>query len=168
MQDKVRQFMLAFGQEVPEELGVPSREICWLRAKLLMEEFSELLHGLGYSSKIDLEKSHEPNLTLIADGIADLHYVTSGTAVACGINEASVFDEVHRSNMSKCWTSTEVSNATKRDAQELYQATGNVEIKKGDMVYTKIGKNRWICRDKAGKVIKSPSYSPADITSKLQ
>lgn len=41
------------------------------------------------------------NLIEIADGCADLRYVTVGTELACGIDGEVTMDEVHRSNMSK-------------------------------------------------------------------
>jgi len=41
------------------------------------------------------------DLVGVADGLADVLYVVIGTAVAYGIDIQEVFDEVHRSNLSK-------------------------------------------------------------------
>jgi predicted HAD superfamily Cof-like phosphohydrolase len=41
------------------------------------------------------------NLIAIADAIADVLYVMYGTAVAYGIDMEPVFQEIHRSNMTK-------------------------------------------------------------------
>ena len=37
----------------------------------------------------------------VGDAVADLLYVTYGTAVSCGIDIEPIFREVHRSNMTK-------------------------------------------------------------------
>lgn len=58
--------------------------------ELINEETSELyVNMLG------------DNLVGIADGIADLLYVVLGTAVEYGIDIEPIFNEVHRSNMTK-------------------------------------------------------------------
>lgn len=61
-----------------------------MRRDILSEEFSEYLQA---------EK--DDDLIEIADALADIIYVALGTAVAYGIPMDRVFDEVHRSNMSK-------------------------------------------------------------------
>ncbi len=60
------------------------------RAELMLEELAELLEAMSSG-----------DITMMADAIADLLYVTYGTAVAFGIPIESVFQEVHRSNMTK-------------------------------------------------------------------
>jgi predicted HAD superfamily Cof-like phosphohydrolase len=44
---------------------------------------------------------HERNEQKVADGLADLEYVTVGTAVQLDIPAHEVLAEVHRSNMTK-------------------------------------------------------------------
>ncbi|GJL54660.1 MAG: hypothetical protein NPIRA02_17920 [Nitrospirales bacterium] len=61
-----------------------------MRKKDSKEEFDELQEAMKTK---DL-----PN---IAKELADLLYVVYGTAVSCGIDMEPVFQEVHRSNMSK-------------------------------------------------------------------
>lgn len=61
-----------------------------LRSRLVSEEAAELVAAL-----------HENDPEAIADAIGDLLYVTLGTAVAYGMPAGAIFDEVHRSNMTK-------------------------------------------------------------------
>ena len=61
-----------------------------LRINLLVEEVEELFAA---------EKNND--LEEIADALADIIYIVLGTALAYGIPIHSVFEEVHRSNMSK-------------------------------------------------------------------
>jgi len=52
---------------------------------------------------IEIDPNGKPDLTETADAIADIQVVNLGAANACGIPSALVFDEVHRSNMTKRW-----------------------------------------------------------------
>jgi len=61
-----------------------------LRRKLLKEEVEEYFEG---EDKDDLEN--------VAKELADIIYIVCGTAVSYGIPLDRVFDEVHRSNLSK-------------------------------------------------------------------
>lgn len=60
------------------------------RVHLMVEELSEIIMALAYNNEIQL-----------ADGLADLQYVLSGTAVTYGMPLQALFEEAHRSNMSK-------------------------------------------------------------------
>lgn len=119
-QFKVAEFHKAASQVDLDRPGIPDLNIRILRAKLMLEELLETIHdGLGLSiqidsmvnqfretgrievSKIEFLEVHPGNIVETADGIADLLYVTLGTANATGINIKPIFDEVHRSNMSK-------------------------------------------------------------------
>lgn len=60
------------------------------RNSLMQEEPSELSRALV-----------EGDLVKVADAIADSLYVILGTAVALGIDAQAIFEEVHRSNMTK-------------------------------------------------------------------
>ncbi len=60
------------------------------RIELMTEEFCEIIDAMRRGNVVDL-----------ADGLADLLYVVYGTAVAFGIPIESIFQEVHRSNMTK-------------------------------------------------------------------
>lgn len=82
---------------VPLERGTP-HPLCddqdydprCMRAQLVLEEVSELLESMA---------RHDEEMTL--DALADVLYVTYGTAVAFGLPIDEAFDEVARSNMTK-------------------------------------------------------------------
>jgi predicted HAD superfamily Cof-like phosphohydrolase len=80
--------------EVPfkREVGYPGRDRAMLRMKLIYEESQELIGAM-----------HDCNVVETADGIIDLLYVTIGTALEFGMGDKldKLWDEVHRSNMSK-------------------------------------------------------------------
>ena len=154
-QNQVSEFMRLFAQQVETKPTVPSQEIRQLRAKLILEEALETIHALGFflNRDHDLESSGDPSLIQIADGLADLHYVGyCGTAAACGIDMEPVFAEVHRSNMSKMWTAEDLKQ------QKALYPTGVVENYGGGLYRILV----------QGKVIKSPSYSPAKIADLIE
>lgn len=68
----------------------PGHNLAELRAMLIREEAAEVDEALHTGCKADVAKE-----------LADLLYVTIGTAVAFGINLGPVFARVHESNMSK-------------------------------------------------------------------
>ncbi len=74
-------------QNVPTELNDDTKQ---LRVRLIQEEFDELKEAMAAG-----------NLAAVAKEMADLLYVTYGTAVSYGIDMEAVFQEVHRSNLSK-------------------------------------------------------------------
>jgi len=91
-QKSIRDFMLAGNQTVriKPTTDVTSQEKL-LRIKLMTSELSELIDAIANDDLIE-----------IADGIADLIYVVKGTALTYGIDIEPIFNEVQRSNMSKC------------------------------------------------------------------
>jgi predicted HAD superfamily Cof-like phosphohydrolase len=89
-QGMVREFHQTMGaptRETPSPL--PEKEQR-LRLRLIREETEELDEALQNGDVIKT-----------ADALADILYVTLGTAVVSGIDISPVFDEVHRSNMTK-------------------------------------------------------------------
>ncbi len=66
------------------------RDPRWLRAHLMIEELSEVISGLATCNKVD-----------VLDGLADLSYVTLGTAAVFKLPLPEAFAEVHKSNMTK-------------------------------------------------------------------
>lgn len=120
----------------PEKPTQISSESRMLRAKLIFEEFKEVLDDLRinlmvtYESEIVLDNEggtklvHLPSL---AKELADLLYVVYGTADVYGIPIDDVFREVHESNMSK------------------------------------LDDNGEVLRREDGKVLKGPNYRPPNL-----
>lgn len=112
-QQKVLNFHKTFGALINEKPTEISEEECQLRLRLITEELNELATAMGFETYCDLgsdtgvialeifEKIQPADLPAIADATGDLKYVVYGTDVACGIDGESVFNEIHRSNMSK-------------------------------------------------------------------
>jgi predicted HAD superfamily Cof-like phosphohydrolase len=91
--DKVKEFHEVFGLEYHEEPTVNiSDRIIELRHRLMQEENDEYL-----------EAAKARDLTLIADALGDKLYILCGTIIAHGLQHkiTEVFEEIHRSNMSK-------------------------------------------------------------------
>jgi len=89
-QAMVEAFHSKFGivmQTAPMDLNEETKQ---LRVRLIQEEFEELKEAMAAG-----------NLAAVAKEMADLLYVTYGTAVSYGIDMEPVFREVHRSNLSK-------------------------------------------------------------------
>lgn len=90
---KVEEFHEVFGLQFQT---VPTAEleekIIELRHRLMQEENDEYL-----------DACRQKDLTLIADALGDKLYILLGTIIAHGLQEkiGEVFDEIHRSNMSK-------------------------------------------------------------------
>ena len=87
---RVKKFMLTFGQEVKEKAEFPENKITSLRYELIQEELLELKEAIN---KKDIKE--------VADALTDILYVTYGAGHAFGINLDKCFEEVQNSNMSK-------------------------------------------------------------------
>ncbi len=91
--DKVKEFHATFGLEYFEQPQASvSKSVIELRHRLMQEENDEYL-----------EAALENNLVQIADALGDKLYILCGTIIAHGLQHkiAEVFNEIHRSNMSK-------------------------------------------------------------------
>ena len=89
-QEKVRDFMLACEQDVPEKAYVVVPEALMdFRNSLIEDEVAELVE----TDRVDIAN--------IARELADILYVVYGTALAYGLNLDDVFDLVHQTNMKK-------------------------------------------------------------------
>ena len=91
--NKVKEFHQVFGLEFHEKPTVHiSDRIIELRHRLMQEENDEYL-----------EAAKEHDLTLVADALGDKLYILCGTIIAHGLQHKiqEVFEEIHRSNMSK-------------------------------------------------------------------
>jgi predicted HAD superfamily Cof-like phosphohydrolase len=89
-QRMVQEFHKQFEIHVSPTPSIPDEPTQILRKRLIQEEFDELQEAM-----------QEKDLPSIAKELADLLYVVYGTAVSLGIDMEPVFQEVHRSNMSK-------------------------------------------------------------------
>ena len=69
---------------------LPTTDERGLRQRLLQEEFEEYMVG---------EKNND--IVEIADALGDMLYIIYGTSVSYGIPIDLIFEEIHRSNMSK-------------------------------------------------------------------
>jgi predicted HAD superfamily Cof-like phosphohydrolase len=128
----VREFMRTYQQCIPERPALPDPVTQNLRYRLIDEEVQELAEAT--------------NSTEYLDAVGDLLYVVYGAALAAGFSAHQVdaaFCEIHRSNMSKVWTDDEL------------------DCIPADSRSTRVGDNRHIVRRNDGKIVKSPSYSPA-------
>ncbi len=91
--NKVKEFHHVFGLEYHETPQAQlSNKIINLRFNLMKEENEEYL-----------EAAQNGDLNLIADALGDKLYILCGTIVAHGLQHkiVEVFNEIHRSNMSK-------------------------------------------------------------------
>jgi hypothetical protein len=82
---------------------IPSYQVRYLRAKLILEETLETILALGFDAQgtISPEEVHAPNLEDIIDGCCDLNYVLTGTLVSCGVPDMPHIAEVCRANEDK-------------------------------------------------------------------
>ena len=128
----VRDFMRTYQQLIPKSPIMPNPVTQNLRYRLIDEEAQELAEATNTKEYLD--------------AIGDLLYVVYGAALAAGFSPHQVdaaFCEIHRSNMSKVWTDDEIDSIP------------------ADCRSTRVGDNRHIVRRSDGKIVKSPSYSPA-------
>lgn len=90
-QQQVDEFHRTFGITRQVSPGIPldyaDRE---LRVDLIAEELSELE-----------DADYAGDIVGVADALGDLLYVVLGTAVTYGIDLEPIFEEIHRSNMTK-------------------------------------------------------------------
>lgn len=116
-QKRVKDFMVAAKQSIPDGPFEPDENTRYLRVKLLLEEVSEHIKGLGFNlykvdpdtgaeSFVDLEfltpKNELPfDLEEVVDGIADVKVIVDGTALACGVDMEPIDEAVYDSNMAK-------------------------------------------------------------------
>lgn len=142
--NQVAEFHQAFGAPVLAGPQTISPERAALRVSLLQEELDELKTAIA-----------EDNLLEIADALADLQYVLSGAILEFGLGKkfSRIFNEVHRSNMSKACNTEVLAENTVKSYQE-----------KGIETYSRPAGKVWtIHRTADDKVLKSNDYSPADL-----
>lgn len=106
--DQVKKFHKAFGLDVSETLKADlGLEKNLLRYKLMREENEEYLDAAMQGDKVE-----------VADALGDMLYILCGTIISHGMQHKieEVFDEIHRSNMSKLG----------KDGKPIYREDGKV------------------------------------------
>mmetsp|Transcript_20637 Transcript_20637/g.34516 ORF Transcript_20637/g.34516 Transcript_20637/m.34516 type:complete len:168 (+) Transcript_20637:262-765(+) len=124
---------------------IPSAERCALRINLIAEELQELRDAIAANDLVE-----------VADALADIQYVLSGTVHEFGLGNRfkDLFDEVHRSNMSKaCETQEEaeetIAHYLQKDGTEAYFMEVNGKFN--------------VYRRSDNKTLKSVKYSAAKL-----
>jgi len=148
--NQVAEFHHTFKHPVVAKPAIPAKERCELRVELLAEELKELQQAV-----------EDNNLVEVADALCDLQYVLAGAILEFGLAEKfkELFDEVHRSNMSKACKTVEEAQLT----IDHYKNTANTEsyYKAADGLYL-------VYRTADNKTLKSVNYSPANLSAILQ
>jgi len=141
----VAEFHNTFHLPVLDTPQIPDAERCRLRINLLREELRELEEAIDDNDLIEA-----------ADAFADLQYVLSGAILEFGLGDKfkSLFEEVHRSNMSKTCATMEEAEETVAFYAKKGQ-TGTIEAS-GDVFL--------VYRTDDRKVLKNVHYSPADLS----
>jgi len=106
--DQVKKFHKAFGLDISEtQQANLELEKNLLRYKLMREENEEYL-----------DAAMQGDLTEVADALGDMLYILCGTILSHGMQHKieEVFDEIHRSNMSKLG----------EDGKPIYREDGKV------------------------------------------
>jgi predicted HAD superfamily Cof-like phosphohydrolase len=143
--EKVAEFHRTFGAPILDTPQIPSEERCNLRVNLLQEELNELSDAIKAGDIVE-----------IADALADIQYVLSGAVLEFGLKDrfSPLFDEVQRSNMSKACTTQ----------QEAIETLLHYKQKDGtEGTYQQIGDVYVVNRNGDNKVLKSVTYSPANL-----
>jgi len=175
-QDDIVTLMKQFDQQVKESPELPDETTRLLRARLVFEEALEFVKGCGCTVTmpgsngeensavidniaVELDPSGQPDFVEYVDGCIDQLVVTYGALNAAGVKAQSAWDEVQRSNMSKAWPHCSVCDSV------LVLGAGDVLVHPED---EKAHEDNWqtilkIHKRPDGKVIKSPTYTPANL-----
>jgi len=145
----VEEFHNAFNAPILPTPQIPSKERCDLRINLMQEELNEIKEAI-----------ENDDLVEAADGFGDLMVVLCGSIIEFGLGDEfnNIFDEIHRSNMSKACSTEEEAKMT----LEHYKQKDGTEG-----YYKQVG-DKWVTyRNGDDKVLKSVGYSPANIKGML-
>jgi len=147
--EDVAEFHRTFHLPVLDAPQIPAADRCRLRINLLREELRELEEAIDANDLLET-----------ADAFADLQYVLSGAILEFGLGEKfrALFEEVHRSNMSKTCATIKEAEETVAHYVAKGQA-GSVEAS-GDVFL--------VYRTDDRKVLKNVHYSPADLAGLLE
>ncbi|TDG36761.1 hypothetical protein EZJ43_05605 [Pedobacter changchengzhani] len=147
--NQVAEFHSTFQHPIQPNPIIPAKQRANLRVSLLAEELKELQEAIDNDDLIE-----------VADALCDLQYVLAGAILEFGMGQKfkGLFDEVHRSNMSKaCKTVAEAEKTI-----QFYLAKDGTEA-----YYKEIDGLFLVFRKADDKTLKSINYSPADIKAFL-
>jgi predicted HAD superfamily Cof-like phosphohydrolase len=147
--NQVTEFHKTFKHPIQQTPAIPSKQRCDLRVSLLLEEMKELQEAIK-----------DNDLVEVADALCDIQYVLAGAILEFGLGDKfkQLFDEVHRSNMSKACKSVEEAN----------QTIEHYKLKEQRDAYWKEEESLFLVfREADNKTLKSVNYSPADLKSIL-
>lgn len=147
--NQVAEFHKIFKHPIQQTPVIPSKQRCDLRVSLLLEEMKELQEAIK-----------ENDLVEVADALCDIQYVLAGAILEFGLGDKfkQLFDEVHRSNMSKACKSVEEANQTIEHYKIKEQS--DAYFKEEELLFL-------VFRQTDNKTLKSVNYSPADLKSIL-
>lgn len=152
MDDQTRSLLKVIAQQLTTavaDLDSHGSGVVALRARLMLEELGETISSMA-----------DGGIVKAADGLADLAYVTVGSAVAFGIPLPEVWEEVHRTNMAKFPLCTRCSGTgVIRDSSPPQWVI--------DHCYACDRTGYQCILDKDGKVIKPEGWRPPDIAAIL-
>jgi len=147
---QVAEFHTTFKHPIEKVPLIPAKQRCDLRISLIAEELKELQEAIDNNDLVE-----------VADAFCDLQYVLSGAILEFGLGEkfAELFNEVHRSNMSKACSTLEEAQQT----IAYYKTNNDV-----DAFYKEIDGRFLVYRTTDHKTLKSVKYSPANIVGMMK
>jgi predicted HAD superfamily Cof-like phosphohydrolase len=172
----IAELMRQYQQEVKTAPGMPGEATRLLRARLVFEEALEFVRACGCTVALDGEAAvvdrisvvddpaGTPDLVEYVDGCIDQLVVTYGARNAAGVRVQPAWDEVQRSNMSKAWPHCSQCDAVlelSADGDPVHPGAAPEHSDAWSPVVR-------IHKREDGKVVKSPTYSPANIRRVLE
>ena len=154
--EKVLEFNKAFGvtthTEPQLDIFEKDPKLVAYRMSLVTEEFQETLDAVN-------NKDFKETI----DGLADSLFVIYGFYTALGLDANSVFDIVHKSNMSKlCKTEQEAQHSVELYEKETPQRYDTPAYRKAD------DNIHWVVYNvSTKKILKSYKYTPANFDKLL-
>ena len=148
--NQVAEFHTTFKHPIVQQAAIPAKERSQLRIDLIAEELKELQEAVNANDLVE-----------VADALCDLQYVLAGAVLEFGLGQQfkTLFDEVHRSNMSKACKTVEEANQTIAYYQQHHSV--NAYHKEVDGLFL-------VYRAGDHKTLKSINYSPANLKAMLK
>ena len=144
--EQVSEFQKAFELPILDKPQLIDKKRAWLRIDLIEEELNELKEAVNAKDLVE-----------VADALCDLQYVILGAVLEFGMGEKFVemFNEVHRSNMSKSCN----------DILEAIETQNHYLVNRETQSYIKqVGDKYNVLRLSDDKLLKSINYNPADLS----